>query len=104
MSSCITAIGTANPKHRIKQSSILQFMVRACGLDDNNAARLERIYNHSGIDYRYSVIPDFGEDDFINNSFFAKNASESESRVSVTLHSIRRTGRLSRVIKKSASR
>jgi predicted naringenin-chalcone synthase len=75
MSSCITAIGTANPKHRIKQSSILQFMVRACGLDVNNAARLQKIYDHSGIDYRYSVIPDFGEEDFLHNSFFARNAT-----------------------------
>ena len=73
MRSCISAIGTANPKHRIRQSSILQFMVRAFGLDSNNALRLKKIYDHSGIDYRYSVIPDFGEDDFNNNSFFAKN-------------------------------
>jgi predicted naringenin-chalcone synthase len=73
MRSCISAIGTANPKHRIRQSSILQFMVRAFGLDSNNALRLKKIYDHSGIDYRYSVIPDFGEEDFSNNSFFAKN-------------------------------
>ena len=74
MSSCISAIGTANPEHRIKQSSILQFMVRAMGLDDNNALRLKKLYDHSGIDYRYSVIPDFGEEDFNKHSFFAKNA------------------------------
>jgi predicted naringenin-chalcone synthase len=73
MRSCISAIGTANPKYRISQSSILQFMIRAFGLDSNNALRLTKIYDHSGIDYRYSVIPDFGEDDFHKNSFFAKN-------------------------------
>ena len=42
MSSCISAIGTANPKNRIKQSSILQFMVRAFGLDENNDLRLKK--------------------------------------------------------------
>jgi len=75
MSSCISAIGTANPKHRIKQSSILEFMTRAFGLDQNNALRLKKIYDHSGIDYRYSVIPDFGEENFDNHKFFAKNAT-----------------------------
>lgn len=75
MRSCISAIGTANPKHRIGQSSILQFMIRAFGLDENNALRLKKIYDHSGIDYRYSVIPDFGEQDFNANTFFAKNES-----------------------------
>ena len=75
MSSYISAIGTANPKHRIKQSSILEFMTRAFGLDQNNALRLKKIYDHSGIDYRYSVIPDFGEEDFDNHKFFAKNST-----------------------------
>lgn len=75
MSSCISAIGTANPEHRIKQSSILRFMTNAFGLDENNALRLKKIYDHSGIDYRYSVIPDFGEEHFDNYEFFAKNAT-----------------------------
>ena len=73
MSSCITAIGTANPEHRIKQSSILRFMSNAFGLDENNARRLKKIYDHSGIDYRYSVIADFGEENFDNYGFFAQN-------------------------------
>ncbi len=36
-------------------------MVGAFGLDENNASRLKQIYDHSGIDYRYSVLPDFDE-------------------------------------------
>lgn len=75
MRSCISAIGTANPEHRIKQSSILRFMTNAFGLDENNALRLKKIYDHSGIDYRYSVIPDFGEENFDNYEFFAQNAT-----------------------------
>ncbi len=61
MSSCISAIGTANPNHRIPQNDIYPFMVRAFNLDNNNALRLKQIYDHSGIGYRYSVLPDFGK-------------------------------------------
>ena len=50
-------------------------MTRAFGLDKNNALRLKKIYDHSGIDYRYSVIPDFGEEHFANHKFFAKNST-----------------------------
>ena len=71
MSSCISAIGTANPEYRISQKTIYHFMVNAFGLDETNASRLKQIYDHSGIDYRYSVIPDFGEDKKDRSSFFA---------------------------------
>lgn len=70
MSSCISAIGTANPLYRIPQQQIYQFMVRAFNLDDNRASRLKQIYTHSGIDYRYSVIPDFGKVDSEHPVFF----------------------------------
>lgn len=73
MSSCISAIGTANPEYKIKQELILNFMVKAFNLDENNALRLKKIYDHSGIEHRYSVVPDFGNDDFGNDIFFSKN-------------------------------
>jgi predicted naringenin-chalcone synthase len=69
MNSCISAIGTANPKYRISQKTIYEFMAGAFDLDDTNAWRLKQIYDHSGIDYRYSVLPDFGEKD--KYTFFA---------------------------------
>jgi len=72
MSSCISAIGTANPKYRIPQNDIYQFMIKAFKLSDTNASRLKRIYDHSGIEHRYSVIPDFGEKESNNNTFFGK--------------------------------
>lgn len=74
MSSCISAIGTANPKYRIPQNDIYQFMIKAFKLSDTNAARLKRIYDHSGIEQRYSVIQDFGEKECKNNEFFGKTA------------------------------
>lgn len=74
MSSCISAIGTANPKYRIPQNDIFHFMVRAFRLNDTEASRLKRIYDHSGIEHRYSVIPDFGEKESNNNTFFGTTA------------------------------
>jgi predicted naringenin-chalcone synthase len=70
MGSCISAIGTANPSHRIPQQSIYHFMVKAFGLNDANANRLKTIYDGSGIDYRYSVVPDFGFADSADHTFF----------------------------------
>ncbi len=59
MSSCISAIGTANPKYQIKQDDIYHFMVNAFALNDANAGRLAQIYKQSGIKTRFSAIPDF---------------------------------------------
>jgi predicted naringenin-chalcone synthase len=75
MSSCISAIGTANPIYQFKQSRIYQFMADASGLDVNNRGRLKGIYDHSGIEYRYSVIRDFGADSVEDHTFFAKTES-----------------------------
>lgn len=74
MNSCISAIGTANPEYRIPQEQILGFMANAFALDETNRARLKSLYDHSGIDYRYSVIPDFGEIDPDRFSFFAPSS------------------------------
>ena len=48
-------------------------MVNAFNLDENNALRLKKIYDHSGIEYRYSVVSDFGNDDLKDNVLFGKN-------------------------------
>ena len=82
MSSCISAIGTANPRYRTPQQVIYHFMARAFGLDANNALRLKKIYDHSGIDFRYSVIPDFAFSDPSQNTFF--NASPDLGPVPTT--------------------
>ncbi|QQL49573.1 type III polyketide synthase [Mucilaginibacter ginkgonis] len=73
MSSCISAIGTANPKNKLKQQDVFGFMANAFGLDDTNRARLQSIYDHAGIDTRYSVIPDFAFTDVSDFTFFEKN-------------------------------
>lgn len=73
MNSCISAIGTANPPNRIPQQNIYQFMVKAFKLNENDAQKLKKIYEHSAISYRYSAIPDFGFADFKQNQFFPAN-------------------------------
>ncbi|GAB3924672.1 type III polyketide synthase [Mucilaginibacter myungsuensis] len=50
-------------------------MADASGLDVNNRARLKSIYDHSGIETRYSVIPDFGTDEMDEYEFFSPSAT-----------------------------
>ncbi|MDA9555507.1 type III polyketide synthase [Pelobium sp.] len=61
MSSIISAIGTSNPEYRFPQQQLLQFMKDAHQLNDHEARRLEKLYQVSGIDYRHSVLNDFGK-------------------------------------------
>jgi len=58
----ITAIGTATPGHRFKQSQIADFMVKAMQLNRHESRKLRAIFNACGIDYRYSVLQDYGLD------------------------------------------
>lgn len=69
--SYITAIGTANPSSRFGQSRIADFMVRAMGLNTNETRLLRTIFKASGIEFRHSVLEDYGlEKDF---SFYANS-------------------------------
>ncbi len=60
MNSSIVAIGVANPEYKVPQETIFNFMSKAHQLNDVSKDRLHKIYQHSGIDTRYSVIADFG--------------------------------------------
>ncbi len=65
----IISIGTAVPKYGTKQSTIVEFMHSAYN-SDTATRKLNILFHHSGIDTRYSVIPDFdnkkSEDNFFN--------------------------------------
>jgi len=58
----IISIGLALPPYKHKQDDIVKFMqlVYAMKKDDNR--KLKYLYHHSGIDYRYSVIPDYSRE------------------------------------------
>jgi predicted naringenin-chalcone synthase len=58
--SYIAAIGQANPPHRFSQEEIAEFMIRAMQLNDHECRKLKTIFHASGIDYRHSVIEDYG--------------------------------------------
>lgn len=54
------AIATANPPHRLTQSQAADFMLKTEGLSPSIKSRIPKIYANSGIDYRYSCLPDYG--------------------------------------------
>lgn len=58
--SYITAIGIANPQYRFSQSTIADFMIKAMQLGQNDTRLLQTIFRSSGIDFRHSVLPDYG--------------------------------------------
>jgi predicted naringenin-chalcone synthase len=55
----IASIGISVPGFRHEQSSILQFMQRVYAFNEGDRRKLKFLYNHSAIDTRYSVIPDY---------------------------------------------
>ncbi len=59
MHAFISSIGTSTPEHCYKQSEIAQFMLRHLPLSEEEHQKLAIVYRASGIQQRYSVIPDF---------------------------------------------
>ena len=59
MSAYITAIGSANPKHKIAQKDIFQFMSEYMALKEYQKRELEILYRATGIQHRYSVLSDY---------------------------------------------
>ena len=69
--SYITSIGTANPTHKFHQSVIAEFMARAMQLPTDEEKKLYALYRATGIEYRYSVLEDYGRNaqfDFYSNT------------------------------------
>ncbi|MFA5328706.1 MAG: type III polyketide synthase [Prolixibacteraceae bacterium] len=57
----IISIGTAVPQYGTPQNNILDFMRKAYQ-DDTASRKLTILFNHSGINSRHSVLPDFGSE------------------------------------------
>ncbi len=72
MPAYITSIGTANPPHAIRQADVLDFMIGAHGLNEQEAHDLRVLYRASSISQRYSTIPDYGQSE---RTFFPDNDS-----------------------------
>jgi predicted naringenin-chalcone synthase len=56
----ILSIGTAVPAYKHQQADILHFMQRVYPLNEADKRKLKFLYYQSGIETRYSVIPDYG--------------------------------------------
>lgn len=71
--SYITAIGTATPENKFSQAEIAEFMIKAMHLDYEGGRKLKALFRSSGIDYRHSVLKDYGS---LNEfTFFPNNDS-----------------------------
>lgn len=55
----IVSIGTAVPEYRHEQQKIFEFMSRTYALNETEKRKLRFIYRHSGIETRYSTLPDY---------------------------------------------
>ncbi|MBS1666088.1 MAG: type III polyketide synthase [Bacteroidetes bacterium] len=55
----IISIGTAVPSYKHQQEDILNFMQHIYAMDENDKRKLRFLYHHSGIEQRYSIIPDY---------------------------------------------
>jgi alpha-pyrone synthase len=61
MKSYISSIGIATPEYCFPQIDLSQFMAEAAEMNSEERKRLLALYRASGIQKRYSVIPDFGK-------------------------------------------
>ena len=59
MKTYISAIGTANPEHKIAQQDAARFMVESLALSNTEQRKLKALYRLSGIRNRYSVLKDY---------------------------------------------
>lgn len=57
----IISIGTAVPSYRHRQEDILSFMQRVYAMNEVEKRKLKFLYHQSGIDTRYSIIPDYSK-------------------------------------------
>jgi len=55
----IVSIGTAVPEYKHEQQRIFEFMSRVYAVNEIEKRKLKFLYKHSGIQTRYSVLPDY---------------------------------------------
>jgi predicted naringenin-chalcone synthase len=73
MHTVIESIATGNPSLRKPQPDAAAFMQQIERLPDPLRNRLPALYKRSAIDYRYSCVDDYGEDDPEAFTFFPEN-------------------------------
>ena len=78
----IKAIGTAVPPHKISQEHHYTILESANGLNRAEKLQLRKIYSHSGITSRHSVLEEFGHQDKTGNILFHPSGIEEPVSVS----------------------
>ena len=71
----ILSIATAVPAYCHQQSSILQFMQEVYRLGNEEQRKLKFLYDHSGIETRYSSVPDYSKE-YANHTFIPLSQQE----------------------------
>ena len=56
----IVSIATAVPQYKHEQESILTFMQNVYAMNEVDKRKMKFLYHQSGINTRYSVLPDYG--------------------------------------------
>lgn len=87
MKTYISAIGTANPPHKIEQPDAARFMEESLALSNEERRKLKALYRLSGIRSRYSVLEDYsrryGYYSFFPNSENLEPFPSTEDRMQV---------------------
>jgi predicted naringenin-chalcone synthase len=78
----IKAIGTAVPRNKISQEEHYSILESANGMTREQKLVLRNIYSKSGIDYRHSVLNEFGAADHEENLLFHPSGNYKETPVS----------------------
>ena len=81
----IQTIGTAVPPFRIAQQQYYSILENANGMDRAEKLKLKKIYNRSGIDYRHSVLEEFGKDDHPDNLLFHPSNHRAETSIALRM-------------------
>jgi len=82
----IISIGTAVPAHKHRQEDIMHFMQQVYAMNETDRRKLKFLYHQSGIDTRYSVIPDYNKN--INEWKFYPHSENLEPFPSLELRMI----------------
>ncbi len=78
----IQAIGTAVPKHKISQAHHASIIEAANGISREERLVLKTVYGRSGIQYRYSVLGEFEQNDKAEHLLFHPSGDFPETPVS----------------------
>ena len=77
----ITTIATGLPQYKYPQSTLFSFADKVYCKDEQDSRKLKFLYHQSGIDYRYSILPDFDTTNQLTNLFSHTNQGKPEADV-----------------------